>query len=367
MSGTLLLAATRTMREYVENVEYHIKTFPDFYRHGQDTELMIPLRTIKFADGEMEVYADRSLRGGNVFLFARASRNEKEIDVQENQMELYHCIDVLKRAQAARITLFEPYCSSSRSDRPTRRNSVGLWVHYKILASLGVNHIITYQMHSEISRTIADPSICAIDDIPASVLVMEYITDNFIHSQEELDGEVRDSWVFCSVDAGSEKVARNFAHAFGTPLVVAHKVRNYNEANTIQSISLLTGTDLKGKTVWIVDDMIDTAGSIYALVKELIKHDVKTIRIATTHPVFSDPAVNRLLELFNEGHIECLIAADTVECTQKLQDKLPFLHVVSSAKFSAELVMCQHEGQSLTPFFEDFDAKKHLIRANFAN
>jgi ribose-phosphate pyrophosphokinase len=275
-------------------------------------------------------------------------------------MELYHAIDALRRAQPARITLFEPFCTSSRSDRTTRRNSVGFWIHYKTLASLGVDHIITYQLHSDKSKTVVDPSVCAIDDVPGSPLIMEYITDNFIRKPSMLNGTVREDWLFCSVDAGGENAARQYARAFGTRLMIAHKQRNYDKTNTVESINLLTDTEIAGKEVWIVDDMIDTAGSIYTLTQELKKRGVGTINIAVIHPVFSPPAIDRIKHLNEDGVLDRLIVSDTLDCPDDLRNELPFLHVVSSARLSAEIVMRMHEEQSLSPFFDDFDPRHYL-------
>jgi ribose-phosphate pyrophosphokinase len=213
---------------------------------------------VKFADGEMEVEVGTSLRGKDVYIFASAARNTQGLPVEENKQELYHTVDALRRAAAGKITLFEPYCTCSRSDRTTRRNSVGFWIHYKTLVSLGVDHIVTYNLHSDKSRTVVDPTVCSIEDVPASALLKEYITDTFIKTTDYPGEPCPENWLFCSVDAGGESVAKRFARAFGTQLVIAHKQRDYKKPNTVQSISILTSTDIEGKEIWIVDDMIDT-------------------------------------------------------------------------------------------------------------
>jgi len=360
MRGELVILSTRSMIDYASRVAYHLETFPDFRGSGKPRDFVGKLQTVRFADGEMEVEVNTSLRGKDVFLFGMAGRNGKNLSVEENKMELYHSIDALRRAQAGRITLFEPYCSSSRSDRTTRRNSVGFWVHYKTLSSLGVDHIITYQLHSDKSKTAVDPTKCAIDDVPANSLIEEYITDNFIKTQEYLKEHVQNDWAFCSVDAGGEGAAKKYARAFGTKLMIAHKQRDYNKRNTVESINILSDSPIEGKEVWIVDDMIDTAGSVYTLVKELSSRGVSGINIAAIHPVFSEPAVERLQGLHEEGLLNRVLVTDTVECDETLKERLPFLHVVSSARLSAEIVMRMHEEQSLSPFFDEFNSWEYL-------
>jgi ribose-phosphate pyrophosphokinase len=348
------------MDDYVSRVAHQLETFPEFHSSKNNDDFVGVLKTVKFADGEMEVEVHTSLRGKDIFLFANAGRNGRKLSVEENKMELYHTIDALKRAQAGRITLLEPYCSSSRSDRTTRRNSVGFWIHYKTLISLGINHIITYQLHSDKSKSVVDPTRCAIDDVPALALIKEYMSEHFIKTREYLDNHVQKNWVICSVDAGGEGIAKKYARAFGTQLVIAHKQRDYNKTNSVDSINILSDTSLENKEAWIVDDMIDTAGSVFTLVKELRKRNVARVHIAAVHPVFSGPAISRLRQLSDEGCLDTVVVADTLDCTDELKKQLPFLHVVSSARLTAEIIMRLHEEKSLSPFFEDFDARTYL-------
>ncbi|MEE8441072.1 MAG: ribose-phosphate diphosphokinase [Spirochaetia bacterium] len=348
------------MKEYCARVAYHLETFPEFHATNQSKEFVGTLDTVKFADGEMEVAVNTSLRGKDVFLFANAARNNLGLSVEENKLELYHAVDSLRRSQAGRITLFETYVSSSRSDRTTRRNSVGFWIHYKTLQSLGVDHILTYNLHSDKSRSVVDPRLCVIEDIPASVLLKEYITDTFIKTKQFLKEEIRENWLFCSVDAGGEGVAKQFAQAFGTKLVIAHKQRDYDQANSVTSVNILSDTEIRGKEIWIVDDMIDTSGSVYALVRELNKRDVGKVNIAVVHPVFSPPAASMLTQLNDEGLLANVVVVDTIECPESLKSQMPFLHVVSSARMSAEIVMRMNEDGSLSPFFDPFNAQEYL-------
>lgn len=360
MRGKLVLVCTRSMERYLERVAYHLKTFPEFHVIVDSENFVGKLRTLTFADGEMEVEVHTSLRGKDVFLLGTAARNAAGIGNAEAKMELYHSIDALRRAQAGRITLVEPFCSCARSDRTTRRNSVGFWMHYKTLTALGIDHIVTFQLHSDKSRTAVDPTVCSMDDIPAIGLLETFISDNFVKTRDVLHDEVQKDWMFCSVDAGGEGVAKRYAQAFGTPLVIAHKTRDYHKANTVERIDILTDSPVKGKTIWIVDDMVDTGGSVDALVRELNRRGVHSVNIAAIHPVFSGPAVERLSKLHAEGMLENVVVADTVSCSRELRAKLPFLHVVSSARLSAEIIMRMHEEQSLSPFFEPFDAWDYL-------
>jgi ribose-phosphate pyrophosphokinase len=168
------------MKHYASRVVSHLLKFPGFSGMEDTIDGAELLSTDRFADGELEVVVNASIRGKDVILFTSSARNEAGIGVEEAKIELYHAIDALKRAQAAKIIVFEPFVSCSRSDRTTRRSSVGLWVHLKILASLGARHIVTYQLHSDKSKSMVDPTICVIDDIPALTLLKRRLCDVYI-------------------------------------------------------------------------------------------------------------------------------------------------------------------------------------------
>ncbi len=181
------------MSSYACEVVKHLSSYPGA---AESSTIHGEITISRFADGEMEAELGTSVRGCDVFLFAGSGRSDRGLSVDENKIETYHAVDALRRAQAGRITVFEPYCSPGRSDRLTRRNSVGLWVHFKTLISLGMEHYITFQLHSEKSKTFIDPTQCAVDDIPAQALLKEYLCDNLIRTRDRLREVVRPNWLF---------------------------------------------------------------------------------------------------------------------------------------------------------------------------
>jgi ribose-phosphate pyrophosphokinase len=316
----------------------------------------------QFADGEMEVVLNASVRGKTVVLFANCARNEAKIGVNSSKIELYSAVDALKRAQAAKIIVFEPYISCSRSDRTTRRSSVGLWVHFKALIALGCKHIVTYQLHSDKSKSMLDPNRCIIDDIPTMSLLEEYICDRYIKSPETLYHEVRPNWAFCSVDAGGEKVARRFADAFGSALVIAHKQRDYTKVNSITGINILSAEPIEGKTVWIVDDMIDTGASVISLIHALPPLRPREVNVIATHAVFSGDAPERLMELKAHGLINHLVVTDTVYCPEGKESFIPFLETVPSTMQSARIIHNIVTNSPMAELHTPFTAEQYLSR-----
>jgi ribose-phosphate pyrophosphokinase len=362
-----VIAATRSMRDYASRVVSHLLRFPSFSSLRECIDGVDLLRTDRFADGEMEVVVNASIRGKDVILLTSCARNEAAIGVEEAKIELYHAVDALKRSQAERIIVFEPFISCSRSDRTTRRSSVGLWVHIKTLSSLGASHIVTYQLHSDKSKSMVDPTICLVDDIPALTLLKRYLCDAYIRNIETLEQVVRPNWAFCSVDAGGEKIARGFANAFGAPLVVAHKQRDYSRSNTIESINILSAEPVEGKVLWIVDDMVDTAGSVESLIRALAPLKPAEINIISVHALFSAPAVKRLTRLVEEKLLNHIMVTDTVYCSCPMPEKIPNLEVVPSAELSARIIRTMVTNTSMSKMMRPFDAGIYLKSPNLFN
>jgi ribose-phosphate pyrophosphokinase len=344
---------------YARKVVESINAQPDRLLFPDNIDYTEALEVTVFADGELEVTLNKSVRGRIVALFTTCARNDECLSVEQCKIELYHTIDVLKRSQASRIIVFEPYISCSRSDRTTRRNSVGFWIHYKTLISLGCNHLITYQLHSDKSKTIFDPCLCSVDDVPAVALLQKHLCETAVKTKEALHADVHDNWAFCSVDAGGEKLARRFSTAFGTQLVIAQKQRNYQKPNTVESTNLLSAVPLSGRTVWIVDDMIDTGGSIYGLVRELRKKTHREINVMIVHPVLSEPAVDRLNELKKEGSLGRLVACDTVSCTQAAK-ALPFMEMIPSFAMSAQILLTIILERQMSDLIDRFSPSEFL-------
>lgn len=361
MNAPLQILSTPATAQYAQKVFDELCQFPAFYTQGNARNVPAEVQFRRFADGEMEASLRSSIRGKDVFFFVHAGNSYKESDPANAKLSIYHAVDAIIRSRPNSLVLFEPYCSPGRSDRTMGRNSVGMWIHYKTLMGLGVRYLISYQLHSDKIKTIFDPTQCAVEDIPASLHLMEYITANYIRSLDYYESHVQKNWLFCSVDAGGESFARRFSKTFGAGLIISYKQRNYEKTNTVDSIEILSASDIAGKDVWVVDDMIDTGGSIEALIRKLAQHKVRCINAAVVHPVFSPPALDRLDKLYQQNILNELLVMDTVPHAPDYEKKYPFVRIVSSHKISAQIVVSIYEKKSLTPFFDDFNVKKFLM------
>ncbi|MDR0320288.1 MAG: ribose-phosphate diphosphokinase [Treponema sp.] len=357
--NAFVVCATRSTRGYASQVIQYLSKYLCFSKITDQINGLDLLKTDCFADGEMEVSVSSSIRGKDVILFSSSARNEAGVGVEEGKIELYHAVDALIRCQANRVIVFEPFISCSRSDRTTKRGSVGLWVHLKTLSSLGARHVITFQLHSDKSKTMLDPAHCAIDDIPALTLLKKYLCDTYIKTTEKLENEVRNQWAFCSVDAGGEKLTRVFANSFGAPLVVAHKQRDYSKPNSVESINILSAEPIENKSLWIVDDMVDTATSVEKLIRALALLKPKDINLISVHALFSPPAVEKLQALSREGLLSKMIVTDTV-CCSNYADKIDGLEVVQSAELASQIIKAIMNNESMSKLLMPFDAGVYL-------
>jgi ribose-phosphate pyrophosphokinase len=160
------------------------------------------------------------------------------------------------------------------------------------------------------------------------------------------------------VDAGGEKLTRQFANAFMAPLVVAHKQRDYSKSNSIESINILSAEPIAGKVLWVVDDMVDTAGSVTSLIRALAPFKPAEINIIAIHALFSPPAGERLSQLSAEGLLKHIIVTDTVYCPGF--PGIPNLEVVPSAGLSARVVGSIVTNNSVSKLTPPFNAEAYF-------
>ncbi|MCX8057909.1 MAG: ribose-phosphate diphosphokinase [Spirochaetes bacterium] len=348
--GKIQIFSGRACKDYSNKVLKYLKEINEYTQKFVD--LAGETKVKQFSDGEMEVEIMNSVRRKDVYIIQNnALRNEVSLSVHENKSELYHMIDALKRARAETITVIEPYISCARSDRATGRSSVGLWIHFNTMINLGASHIITFQLHSAKSTAIVDPNKCYIDNIPIISLLEKHILKNYIKTKEFFEKEVAKNWTICSVDAGGESIAREVAATFNCQLIIGYKKRNYNSVNQVEKVSILTDQNLEGKTVWVIDDMIDTGGSVFELVKAIKNYGVKTINIAVVHPVFSGKGVERLKMLHDDGFLDKLIVCDTLAIDENLKKELSFIDVVETSPLLANIIYKTNIGESLNEYF----------------
>lgn len=224
-----------------------------------------------FADGEFEVSFEESIRGCEVYLVQSTFPNS------DNLMELLLMIDAAKRASAASIIAVMPYFGWARQDRKDKpRVSIAAKLVADLLTTAGVNRVITMDLHAD--------QIQGFFDIPVDHL---YASSVFIPYIQSLGLE---NLVIASPDVGGAKRANNYAKYLNVPLVLCHKQRA--KANVVAQMTVIG--DVKDKDVIIIDDMVDTAGTITKAADLMKENGARSVRALCSHAIMSDPASERV-------------------------------------------------------------------------
>ena len=248
------------------------------------------LQITKFSDGEFAVSYEESIRGRDIFLV------QSTFPTSDNLMELLLMIDAAKRASARTINAVIPYFGWARQDRKDKpRVSIGAKLVPDLLSVAGVNRVITMDLHADQIQGFFDVPV---DHLYASGVIMPYLKSLNL-----------DDLVIASPDVGGSKRANTYAKYLGCPLVLCNKTRA--RANVVATMQIIG--EVEGKNVVIIDDMVDTAGTITKAADLMKEHGAKTVRACASHCVMSGPASDRV----QESALEEIVFTDSIPYTQR--------------------------------------------------
>ena len=248
------------------------------------------LQITKFSDGEFAVSYEESIRGRDIFLVQSTFPNS------DNLMELLLMIDAAKRASARTINAVIPYFGWARQDRKDKpRVSIGAKLIADLLSVAGVNRVITMDLHADQIQGFFDVPV---DHLYASNVIIPYLKSLKL---EDL--------VIASPDVGGSKRANTYAKYFGCPLVLCNKTRA--RANVVATMQIIG--EVEGKNVVIIDDMVDTAGTITKAADLMKENGAKTVRACASHCVMSGPASDRV----QNSALEEIVFTDSIPYTQR--------------------------------------------------
>ena len=230
------------------------------------------MKVDRFADGEFAVYYEESIRGKDVYLV------QSTFPTADNLLELLLMVDAAKRASAHYIVAVIPYFGWARQDRKDKpRVSIGAKLIADMLCAAGISRLITMDLHADQIQGFFNVPV---DHLYASSVFTEYIKDNL--SLENL--------VIATPDVGGTKRANSYAKYFGVPMVICHKSRL--KANVVDEMRIIG--DVEGKDVLLIDDIVDTAGTITKAANLMMENGAKSVRAIASHAVMSDPATSRI-------------------------------------------------------------------------
>ncbi len=277
----------------------------------------------KFSDGEIFVEVKENVRGADVFVIQPTCR-----PVNDNLMELVIMVDALRRASARRITAVVPYYGYARQDR---KNAPRVPISAKVVAEMfmavGVRRVLCMDLHAgQIQGFFNIP----VDNLYAAPVILKYIKDAF------------DDVIMVSPDAGGVERTRAFAKRLNTGLAIIDKRRDRpNECEAMHVIG-----DVRGKTAIMMDDMVDTAGTLCNGAATLLKNGAKEVHACCSHPVLSGPAVERL----TASEIKSLVVTNSIPL-QPAASACDKIKVLSVSKLLADAIYRIHNEDSVSSLF----------------
>ena len=272
-----------------------------------------------FADGEFSVYYKDSIRGKDVFLV------QSTYPSSDNIMELLLMVDAAKRASAHYIAAVIPYFGWARQDRKDKpRVSIGAKLMADLLSTAGVTRVITMDLHAD--------QIQGFFNVPVDHLYASMVFIDYLRQTSDLERTV-----IATPDVGGAKRANSYAKFLGVPMVICHKSRA--KANEVAEMTIIG--DVTDKDVILVDDIVDTAGTICKAADLMMQNGARSVRAVASHAVMSDPATERI----NASALKEMIFTDSIPL-RKHSDKL---HIVSVANIFAEAInrVINHESISI--------------------
>ena len=283
----------------------------------------------RFADGEFLTQAQTSVRGKDVFIIQSTS-----LPVNDSIMELLIFVDSLKRASAKSITAIIPYFGYSRQDRKAEgRQPITSKLIANLLQQAGVSSVVTFDLHA--------PQIQGFFDIPTDNLKALSIL------RKEIQKEKLEDVVVASPDYGGLKRARSFASKLDVDASVAtiDKIRNKKNHSKVQNVF----GNVKNKNVILVDDLIDTGGSIMNAAEIFKQQGAKKIIVACTHPVFSKGAAKKLNDSKN---IDKIFITNSIDLEN--EEKFEKIKVISLAKFISDVIKAYKSNTSISLIYRKY-------------
>lgn len=276
-----------------------------------------------FQDGEISIGINESVRGADVFVVQPTCA-----PANDNIMELLILMDALKRASAYRITAVVPYYGYARQERKARaREPITAKLLANIITTSGADRLVAMDLHAPAIQGFFD---IPVDHLPGVPILAEYFAEK----------KLKDICVV-SPDIGGVARARNFAERIGASLAIVDKRRP--EPNVSEIMHVIG--ELQGKTAVLIDDIIDTAGTITQAAKVLMEKGATEVYACCTHPVLSGPAVQRL----QDSVIKEVVVTNTIPLLQ--EKKLDKIKVLSVAPLLGEAIVRIHEDLSVSKLF----------------
>ena len=287
------------------------------------------LSSMKFSDGEIKINIEESIRGAHVYVIQSTSD-----PVNDHLLELLIMIDALKRASAKTINIVLPYYGYARQDRKAQsREPITAKLVANMITNAGADRVLALDLHA--------PQIQGFFDIPVDHLLGAPLLANYFLNNEVLQNDV----VVVSPDHGGVTRARKLAEFIHAPIAIIDKRRP--KANVAEVMNIIG--DVKGKKAILIDDMIDTGGTITLAAQALKDAGALDVYACCTHAVLSGPAIERL----ENSVLKEVIVTDSIKIPKEKLENTTKIVQISVAQLIAEAIKRIHENRSVSPLFQE--------------
>ena len=297
-------------------------------RGEEDPEVTLgPLEVARFSDGEFQPSFAESVRGATCFII------QSTFPSSDNLMELLLAIDAAKRASADRVIAVIPYYGWARQDRKDKpRVSIGAKLVANMLKVAGTDAVMTCDLHAD--------QIQGFFDFPVNHLYASY---DFLTILKKLQKQFKDTLTLAAPDMGGAKRVHSYAKLLHTPVVICHKTRA--RANVVERITPIG--EVEGRDIVIIDDIIDTAGTLTEAANELLKRGANSVRAFATHAVLSGPAYERI----DKSALSEVYVTDTIPLNPDKAEFQGKIRVVSLAETFARMILRVYNYQPISSEF----------------
>lgn len=313
----LTIVAGRVNRELAEEVAARLN------------EQLSPVQIAEFANGELHCKYGESIRGADLFIF-QGHASIGETSINDALMEHLIMVDAAQRASAKRITVVAPFFGYSRQDRKAEgREPITAKLVANLFHAAGAKRLVSVDLHSGQIQGFFDGPV---DHLTAMPLLVDWMSNN-----------LPDDLVVVSPDAGRVKVAERYANQLHADLAIVHKRRVRGEKNAVVAKDVVG--DVTGRPCVLIDDMIDTAGTICAAAEQLMERGASSVYCTATHGVFSGPAIERL----EASPLEKVVITNTLPLEES--KRIPKIEVLSAAPIIADAIDAVFEDTSVSEIF----------------
>lgn len=340
MRGQLQIIACESGRPFAEKVFNHLREKANT-EGRQDFAKQVATQEKKFANTELKTRIEESIRGADVYIFQDVENSTNKYSVNDNHRALLTAIDAARRSTAGHISVVIPTFPYARQDKPFGREAITAAIVAKELEDAGAKTILTLDIHNNAIAGFF--RIAVLENLFASKTILDFVRNNI----------PLDHLVIASPDEGGVKRASYYAEALKKKFVVCYKERDYSKENVVNGIGVLG--DVRGQDVLIIDDMVDTAGTLECVVRALKEKGARRVYFACSLPLLNDSACDILKGLSDDGALDLFIGTDAVYHGENFAIDNPWFKEVSIAKYFAAVIRRLNLGWSVSSLVGEED------------